>query len=211
MENPVIIFGAGTLGKLAVDIFNNNDILVYGILDDKTELHNTEVGTVMVMGATDDGDLLKIIGNKTEAFIAVKNKVDRIRISDMLKERRKTVSINALHKSSIISEEAIIGHGNLIGSLSSIGPFASLGNTNIIGSSVIIDVEAIVGDFVEIGNGSIINSKAIIEEGVFIGSCVTIVSGVTIGKNARIGAGSVVLEDVPENATVFGNPAKKIG
>jgi sugar O-acyltransferase (sialic acid O-acetyltransferase NeuD family) len=211
MENPVIIFGSGTLGKIAVDIFNDNNILVYGILDDKPELHNTEIGSVMVMGSTDDGGILKIIGNKTEAFIAVKNKVDRIRISNMLKERRKTVPINALHKSSIISEEAILGHGNLIGSLSSVGPFASLGNLNIIGSSVVIDVEASIGDFVEIGNGCIINSKAKIEEGVFIGSGVTIVSGVNIGKNARVGAGSVVLEDVPENTTVFGNPAKNIG
>jgi sugar O-acyltransferase (sialic acid O-acetyltransferase NeuD family) len=210
MENPVIIFGAGTLGKIAVDIFNNNDILVYGLLDDKVELHNTEIGSVMIMGSTDDGGILKIIGDKTEAFVAVKNKTDRQRIGDMLKERRKTIPINAIHKSAIVSEEATLGHGNLLGSQSSIGPFASIGNLNIIGSSVVIDAEVSVGDYVEIGSGSIINCKAKIGEGVFVGSGVIVISGITIGKNARIGAGSVVLEDVGENVTVFGNPAKKI-
>jgi len=38
-----------------------------------------------------------------------------------------------------------------------------------------------------------------------------IVSGVKIGKNARIGAGSVVIEDVKEGKTVFGNPAAEVG
>ena len=35
-------------------------------------------------------------------------------------------------------------------------------------------------------------------------------SGVSIGKKARIGAGSVVIADVRDNETVFGNPAVKI-
>jgi serine acetyltransferase len=37
-----------------------------------------------------------------------------------------------------------------------------------------------------------------------------IISGLTIGKNARVGAGSVVVENVADGITVFGNPAKKI-
>jgi acetyltransferase-like isoleucine patch superfamily enzyme len=39
---------------------------------------------------------------------------------------------------------------------------------------------------------------------------VIIVSGVTLGKNARVGAGSVVISDVKDGETVFGNPAVKI-
>jgi acetyltransferase-like isoleucine patch superfamily enzyme len=38
-----------------------------------------------------------------------------------------------------------------------------------------------------------------------------VVSGVTIGRNARVGAGSVVIENVKNNATVFGNPAVPLG
>jgi maltose O-acetyltransferase len=40
--------------------------------------------------------------------------------------------------------------------------------------------------------------------------CVTVLSGVTVGENAIVGAGSVVLKDVPENTIVAGNPAKVI-
>ena len=49
-----------------------------------------------------------------------------------------------------------------------------------------------------------------IHEGAFIGSGVTIVAGVVIGKNARVGAGSVVIANVADSETVFGNPAKKV-
>ena len=41
-----------------------------------------------------------------------------------------------------------------------------------------------------------------------IGSNVTILCGVTIGENSIIGAGSVVVKDVPANVIVAGNPAK---
>jgi acetyltransferase-like isoleucine patch superfamily enzyme len=49
-----------------------------------------------------------------------------------------------------------------------------------------------------------------VDEGASIGSSVTILCGVRIGKNAVIGAGSVVLKNVPENTVFAGNPAKFI-
>lgn len=50
----------------------------------------------------------------------------------------------------------------------------------------------------------------IIEDNVWIGGSVTLTGGVTIGKNSIVGAGSVVINDVPANSVVIGNPAKVI-
>ncbi len=50
--------------------------------------------------------------------------------------------------------------------------------------------------------------KTLVKEGASIGANATIVCGITIGKNAFIGAGAVVTKDVPDNALVYGNPAK---
>src|SRR5262245_19201075 len=48
----------------------------------------------------------------------------------------------------------------------------------------------------------------IIRKGAIIGANVTLLPGVTIGERALIGAGSVVVRDVPAGAVVVGNPAR---
>jgi acetyltransferase-like isoleucine patch superfamily enzyme len=50
----------------------------------------------------------------------------------------------------------------------------------------------------------------VVKQGASIGSSVTILCGVTIGEHAIVGAGSVVLKDVPAHTIVAGNPAKVI-
>jgi acetyltransferase-like isoleucine patch superfamily enzyme len=50
-----------------------------------------------------------------------------------------------------------------------------------------------------------------VRRGASIGANATIVCGVTIGTGAFVGAGSVVVRDVPDHALVVGNPARRIG
>ncbi len=44
-----------------------------------------------------------------------------------------------------------------------------------------------------------------VEDNCWIGANVTICPGVTIGKNSVIGAGSVVIHDIPDNSVAAGN------
>ena len=210
MENPVIIFGAGTLGRLALDIFNSNNVLTYGFLDDNKALHNTEISETMVLGDPFDDGFLKFIGNKTEAFVAIDHKVLKKKIVEMLLERRKTMPVNAIHAQACVSEDAELGHGILVGPGTIINPAAIVGNHVLVHSRALIDVSCKVGEYAEIGSGVILNTDVEVGEGAFIGSGAVIVSGIKIGKNARIGAGSVVVENIKDNDTVFGNPAKSI-
>jgi UDP-2-acetamido-3-amino-2,3-dideoxy-glucuronate N-acetyltransferase len=50
-----------------------------------------------------------------------------------------------------------------------------------------------------------------VRRGASIGANATIVCGVTIGVGAFVGAGSVVVRDVPDHALVVGNPARRTG
>ena len=47
-------------------------------------------------------------------------------------------------------------------------------------------------------------------DNVIVGSSAQILGPIVVGKYARIGANTVVLKNVPENATMVGNPAKNI-
>ncbi len=210
MENPVLIFGAKGIAHPALEIFNSNQVVVYGFLDEDEGLHGTEINTVGVLGNPEDDGFLKLIGRKTEAFVAVDDPKYRRFLVKLLNERRKVQPVNAIHETSYISTDAAIGHGNFINARVNIGAGAELGSHCILHTAAVIDHHVKAGDFVQVGAGSMINSEVEIGEGAFIGSGVTIVSGVKIGKNARIGAGSVVIADVEEEQTVFGNPAAPI-
>lgn len=210
MENPVIIFGANALGQAAVEIFESNDIIVYGFLDDNEELHGNTLGELSILGRTDDDGFLKLIGKKCEAFVAVDERELRKGIVKLLKERRKMMPVNAIHSNTEIAPSAHIGHGEFINSGVIIGANAKVGNHCMINSNAVVDYSAKLGDLVQVGAGTVIGAEAEIGENVFIGSGVTVVPGIKMGKDARIGAGSVVVADVEEGKTIFGNPATEV-
>jgi UDP-2-acetamido-3-amino-2,3-dideoxy-glucuronate N-acetyltransferase len=53
-------------------------------------------------------------------------------------------------------------------------------------------------------------TPTLIKRGASLGSNATILCGVTVGENAIVGAGSVVIRDIPSGAVVAGNPARII-
>jgi maltose O-acetyltransferase len=88
-------------------------------------------------------------------------------------------------------------------------------------STIIIDNNVLIGFNCQIINSDFHNldpkqrilgtfeSKPVhIAENVFLGNNVTILKGVAIGRNSVIAAGSVVVNDIPENVIAGGNPAK---
>jgi acetyltransferase-like isoleucine patch superfamily enzyme len=62
-----------------------------------------------------------------------------------------------------------------------------------------------------VGEGQWECVPTVVKKGASIGTSATIMCGITIGENAFVGAGSVVIKDVPAGATVVGNPARIIG
>jgi len=210
MDNPVVIFGASGLGKVALDIFKSNEVVVYCFLDDDEKLHGKEIDNISVMGSTDNEELLKIVGKDCEAFVATDDNRLRKTIVKTLVTDKKKMPVNAIHKQAFVEPSAHLGHGNLIAAGVVIATEAKVGNHCILNARAVVDYGAELADFVQIGTGSIVNAGASIGENAFIGSGVTIVSGIKIGKNARVGAGSLVIKDVADNETVFGVPAQKV-
>jgi sugar O-acyltransferase (sialic acid O-acetyltransferase NeuD family) len=89
-----------------------------------------------------------------------------------------------------------------IGSDALLGEFVTVMALTIIGHGVK------VGDFCQIGSFVFIGGESQIGNDVVIHPHSSILPGIKVGNGAVIGAGSVVIRDVPENTTVFGNPAK---
>ncbi len=86
------------------------------------------------------------------------------------------------------------------------------------GTGVVIGETAEIGNHVTIYQGATLGGTGketgkrhpTIEDGVMISCGAKILGPITIGRNAKIGAGSVVLKDVPANATVVGIPGEVV-
>jgi serine O-acetyltransferase len=97
-----------------------------------------------------------------------------------------------------------------------IHPGAKIGRRLFIdhGQGVVIGETAIVGDDVTLYQGVTLGGTGkeqgqrhpTIEERVVVGDGAKILGNITVGKNCRIGAGSVVLRNVPDDSTVVGVP-----
>lgn len=99
-----------------------------------------------------------------------------------------------------------------------IHPGATIGKGLFIdhGSGVIIGETAIIGDNVTLYQGVTLGGTGkekgkrhpTLEDNVMVSAGAKILGSFTIGENSKIGAGSVVLEEVPPNCTVVGVPGR---
>lgn len=117
-----------------------------------------------------------------------------------------------------------IGNNVSIGTLSVIEHHIQIGNNVRIHSQVFIPEYSILEDGAWLGpNVVLTNAKyplspdvkktlkgPIIKSGAKIGANSTILPNIVIGKDALVGAGSVVVKNVPDGAVVVGNPARII-
>lgn len=209
MKNLIII-GARGFGRECFELFNNKkghlfQYRIKGFLDDKTDALDGYKGYPPILGPT-------------ETYVVQKNDVFFCALGDP-EQRKKYVGI-ILGKGgnfiSCVSDYAIINPTAKIGCGSFVGAYA------IISADVKIEDFSVIHPFCNIGHDNKIGKYCEIESYVAIGGysnigeCVTIhphstiLPRVQVANHAMVGAGSVVIKNVQEGASVFGVPAKRI-
>jgi serine O-acetyltransferase len=101
-----------------------------------------------------------------------------------------------------------------------IHPAARIGSDFFIdhGSGVVIGETAEIGDRVTLYQGVTLGGTGFargkrhptLEDNVTVGSGAKLLGPVTVGRNAKVGANTVVIEDVPPETTVVGNPGHPV-
>lgn len=116
-----------------------------------------------------------------------------------------------ISRNSIVGpHQVFIGKGVVILSLSVIESNVRIGKGSLLNLNTLVTHDTTIGDFCEIGPGVRISGSCTIGDNVFIGTGAVLLPRVKVGSNSIIGAGSVVVDDIPDNTTVVGVPARPV-
>src|SRR6266566_3884153 len=127
---------------------------------------------------------------------------------------------HALHESGVPLAPMALSYASRAVTGVEIHPAASIGADLFIdhGSGVVIGETAEIGDRVTLYQGVTLGGTGFargkrhptVEDDVTVGSGAKLLGPVTVGQNAKVGANTVVIEDVPAHTTVVGNPGHPV-
>lgn len=116
--------------------------------------------------------------------------------------------INVIHPRSIIATTAVIGRNVIINASAIVQPYARVGNGVMVHAGVIIDHDCVIEDFVNLSPGATLAGGVHVKKRAYIFTGALIIPQKVIGVDSVVGAGAVVIRDVPDEVTVVGNPAR---
>ena len=117
---------------------------------------------------------------------------------------------NIIHPSAVVSPYAVIGRGVYIGPAAIINAGVLIGDGCIINSGAIIEHDCNIGGFVHVAPGAVLSGGVTVGDNAHVGTGCAVMHCVRIGTDSIIGAGSVVIKNIPSRKVCVGNPAKEI-
>ena len=205
-----VIIGGGRYGEVYLSYLKEDGVEIVGFLDDDIN-HSKLLNGIPLLGTTDLLPDLKSKFDVDAIYCPLGN--NRIRV-DFLRYARELgyKTPNYIHPTAYISPNVEIGNeGIYILGNTYVMPHVTIDKDVMIsvGANIIHHTHLKQGVF--ISNGVNLGASLVADECAYLGMGSTIMTGVTrLGKDSLIGAGAVVIKDVPDGAVVAGIPAKII-
>lgn len=200
--SPVLILGAGGLGRELYFWAMACGYQPIGFIDDNLHALDQHKGYPPIIGTVDSAPLTAPI------LCGIGQNPIRIRCVHALKARGATFT-SCIHPQAVILN-AQLGEGAVV------GPFAYIGADSIIGDFLFLQMHGLIGHDVRIGHflrmdvGSFAGGYVTMGDNVTLYTHAKVMPSKTVGNNVTIGAGSLLLNNLPDDVTVFGTPAMKI-
>jgi len=180
-------------------------VAVVGYLDDNA----ARLGQELVGGRVEGGFVARTTIPHDAVIVAVGANPDRRRIFLDLASKECPFS-TVRHPSAVVAPDVTVGDGAMIMAGVIINPGTRIGRNVILNTACSVDHHSTIGDHAHVAPGARLGGGVSVGAGALIGIGAIVLPGRTIGANAIVGAGAVVLQDVPDHATVVGNPARPV-
>ncbi len=207
MKNLIII-GARKLGREVYSIARQvlraeeQEWRIKGFLDDTPDVLDNFKYNCPIIASVEH-----YVPQHGDIFISALGDGKTRKYYTLMMEQKGAEFINIIHPTAIISDGVQMGYGNIIGPNVHISNDVSVGNHTLIQTNAILGHDAILSEYSTAGAFVFVGGAAKIQKGAYLATRSTILPKANVGENAIVGASSLVLKKVPENAKVFGIPA----
>lgn len=203
----VAIVGAGGHGRVVYDCLQ----LLYGRDLEAAFFDDDYPRKCEVLGVPVVGLVAELCKDKsfTYAFVAIGDNHRRSELTHMLTKAGKSL-LTLVHPHTAVSKYARLGVGTIAVAGTIVNAGAVVGKGVILNTHCSVGHDCVVEDFAQLAPGVNLGGRAIVEEGTFLGIGAKVAPEVRVGAWAVIGAGSVVLKDVPPRVFCHGVPARTV-
>lgn len=209
--HDLVIFGAGGVGRqVAQIVYDINSIKatwnLIGYLDDDPAKLGQSVASLSVLGD------YHWLSSQRNTYVAVAIGLPQV----LFKVHRQLESIQyqdvatLVHPSVWQPQRMMIGKGSIVYAGTVLDPDITIGAGCMINKGCTIGHDTVLGDFTSLAPGVNLGGAVDIGCGCYFGINSATVQGVSVGAWSVIGAGAVVIEDLPADVTAVGTPAKVI-
>lgn len=208
--SEIVIVGGGGFGREVLDVVDaiNLKCKTWTFLgfvadiapnEDRMEaLHATWLGTI--------DHVLKSI-QPVHYVVGISSPTSRRLISQRF-DAAGWQAASLIHPTATVGADVRISPGAVICSNVSITTHVNIGKHVHVNLNATIGHDCKIGDFVTVNPMVAVSGDVEIDEGATMGTHSSILQGRRVGTNSIVGAGAVVVRNVPPNSTVVGVPAK---
>lgn len=208
MKPEVVIWGASGHALVVADIIRLCDrYRIVGFLDDtRTDARQAEFCGAPLLGGREALPMLRARG-VSHAILAFGNCAARVKLGALLREEGFELA-TAVHPAATVAGDVTLGGGTVVAAGAVINPAARIGENVIVNTLAGVDHESVLADGVHICPGTRLAGRVKVGEAAWVGIGSSVIEGVSIGAGSMIGAGSVVVGDIPERVLAYGVPAR---
>ncbi len=207
MDNLIIVGASGFGREVAwlVERINAQKPTwnILGFIDDNESMQGQIVGGYSVIGSSECAI------NYPDAYFVCAIGASKTR-QNVIKKLGDVKYATLIDPSVMISKRVTIGEGTIICAGTIVTVDIVIGDHVIINLDCTVGHDAVLHDFVTVYPNVNISGNTDIGECSEMGTGMQIIQGKKIGSYSIVGAGAVVIRDIPEKCTAVGSPAKPI-
>jgi len=200
MTRSVVLVGGGGHAKVVVSTLQAAGWMVTAVYDDDPGKWRTELLGVPIVGPLTE--LEHGLGHPAVLGVGAN------RVRKALAQRLPLEWVCAVHPTAIVHPSVTVGAGSVIFAGAVIQPDTRIGAHAIVNTAATVDHDCTVGDFAHLGPGCHLSGGVVVGEGGFLGIGSSATPMVSIGAWTTVGAGGVVVADLPSQVVAVGVPAR---